>query len=344
MKRTILWAFAAYWACCVSLWMGASEALASSHDQEFYGVIESLPAGLYGPWTVSGRLVHVTHSTRLKQKHGPFSVGTVVEVEGWPQSDGSFLAREIESKGYAPGTVGNAVKFYGTIQSLPPGLIGQWVVSGQQVEVTPTTWLKAEHGPFVLGALVEVEGIRRADLSILASKIETKSQGGVSGGGEIKFYGTVEFIPPGTLGAWQVGGRTVWVDAQTRFEESHGPILVGTLVEVKALLNPDGSYRAREIESKPQFGGFTPSPGSGGSPVAAPLPSGSSIKIKGLVESMPARGLFGMWRIAGREVEVTLQTRIREKHGALRVGGRAEVKGIVAADGRVLATSLESKR
>lgn len=48
-------------------------------------------------------------------------------------------------------------EFYGTIDSLPSGNIGVWMVKGQKVEVTSKTDLDIDHGPLAVGSCVEVE-------------------------------------------------------------------------------------------------------------------------------------------------------------------------------------------
>jgi hypothetical protein len=64
---------------------------------EFSGAVQSLPAGgLVGDWVVDGRTVHVTASTELDLDGGSIAIGTRVEVEGQPRSDGSIDANEIE--------------------------------------------------------------------------------------------------------------------------------------------------------------------------------------------------------------------------------------------------------
>ena len=65
---------------------------------EFSGTVESLPddGGLVGDWKVGDRIVHVTTSTEIDLDGGTVAVGTMVEVEGKPQKDGSIVADEIE--------------------------------------------------------------------------------------------------------------------------------------------------------------------------------------------------------------------------------------------------------
>lgn len=50
-------------------------------------------------------------------------------------------------------------------------------------------------------------------------------------------------------------------------------------------------------------------------------------KFYGPVESMPQGGIFGMWRVGGREVLVTERTFIKEEYGRIGLGAQVEVKG-----------------
>jgi hypothetical protein len=47
--------------------------------------------------------------------------------------------------------------FYGVIEQIPEGNIGTWVIGGRSVEVTETTSLEEDDGPFVVGACVQVD-------------------------------------------------------------------------------------------------------------------------------------------------------------------------------------------
>lgn len=49
-------------------------------------------------------------------------------------------------------------------------------------------------------------------------------------------------------------------------------------------------------------------------------------KIYGIVEKMP-QDLVGIWVVNGREVVVTKDTRIKEKHGKAEAGAYVEVEG-----------------
>jgi uncharacterized protein YdeI (BOF family) len=48
---------------------------------DFYGFVESRPAGVAGTWVISGRSFVATEQTRLATDDGPLNVGTCVSVE-----------------------------------------------------------------------------------------------------------------------------------------------------------------------------------------------------------------------------------------------------------------------
>ena len=147
---------------------------------ELKGAIERLPVGqgFIGDWRVNGRTVHVSLATFLNQEHGTFVVGAFVEVKGTMRADGSIDATRIElqSSSSDSGGEGQSANLKGTIQSLPSssGLIGDWIVNNQTVHVTSSTKLKAEHGSFAIGTRVKVKGLRLADGSIVATKIQVR--------------------------------------------------------------------------------------------------------------------------------------------------------------------------
>jgi len=243
---------------------------------------------------------------------------------------------------FADGDDGN-YKFYGTVESFPAGLIGDWVVSGRTVHVTAATRIEQHHGPIAQGACVEVKGWLQPDNSIDATKIETKEPwkcSGSGGGGSsyVEFYGLIESLPStsGWIGDWVVSGRTVHVTAATRIEQHHGPIAQGVCVEVKGLLQSDNSVNATKIETKEPW----KCPGSGGGGGGGT----GYTEFYGTIETLPnTSGWIGDWVVSGRMVHVDATTRIEQEHGPVAVGAYVEVKGWMQADGSVNATKIEVK-
>ena len=76
----------------------AGNANNQGRSEKLKGTVQTLPlsAGLIGDWIVSGRVVHVTSSTRLNNQHGNFAVGTRVKVKGLSLADGSIVATKIQ--------------------------------------------------------------------------------------------------------------------------------------------------------------------------------------------------------------------------------------------------------
>ena len=308
----------------------------AGHDNEnkFTGVIESLPngAGFVGDWRVAGRTVHVTSSTRIEQSDGQAAVGATVKVEGTTRADNSVDAASIEVKEGAGNDDNAQPTFKGTIEilSTAAGFIGDWRVGGRTIHVSAATRIETEFGPVAVGAFVEIQGTVRADGSMDATKIETKSN--VAGGdGRDELKGTIEALPStaGFIGDWRVSSRTVHVSADTIINQEHGAAAVGASVEVAGTQRADGSIDATRIEVQPSSGD------SSG--------EGQGTNVKGAIQNLPSSGLVGDWIVAGRLVHVVSSTKLNAEHGAFVVGARVKVKGLQMADGSVVATKVQLK-
>src|SRR5262249_36150668 len=102
-----------------------------------------------------------------------------------------------------------------------------------------------------------------------------------------------------------------------------GMVAVGSSVEIKGLMQADGSINAAKIE----------------------VENDAEAEFKGKIESLPATNdLVGDWRVSGRTVRVTAMTEIERKYGMVAVGAFVEVEGTMQADGSVLAQEIEVKQ
>lgn len=224
-------------------------------ESEAYGVIDSLPAtpDLVGPWVIGGITYQVTTTTVLED--GPFTVGLLVEVHFVYEADGTLRATKVEGK-HESSDDRSIAKLYGRVGVLPgrPDLTGTWTIAGETYNVTPSTRLKQEHGAFQINACVEVYYHLDASHARVADKIETrpdsKCQAGSPGGPEVsRTYGFVDQMPPaGLVGTWIIGGVAYDARASTRFEESHGPFMVGAYVEVHYTIE-GGVKVAQKVET-----------------------------------------------------------------------------------------------
>ena len=292
---------------------------------------------------------------------GTLQVGWRVEVLFNKQADGTRVAVQVRMSDddVGPGTPGMPgtptppapvptptpgmwVKFYGTIESMPVGRVGTWLISGRQVEVTSATWVDEHKGVAQVGAPVEVEGIQQADGSVQAFKIEVerRARGGNRNtiGTYTKFYGIIESLPAdGLIGTWQVSGRTVEVTTATYIEMEDGIPTVGAFVEVKGYLRPDNSILADKVEVKEEETTEHPGDDDADDDRGAPY-----IEFRGQIERLPA-GLIGEWQVSGRVVRVTAQTRLEQEDGPFTVGAWVEVKGYQQPDGSIDAREIETK-
>jgi len=64
-------------------------------------------------------------------------------------------------------------RFYGTVQRIPAGRCGAWIVNGRQILVARETKIVEGYGSAVVGAYVEVEGYNTGK-SFNACKVEVK--------------------------------------------------------------------------------------------------------------------------------------------------------------------------
>jgi hypothetical protein len=280
----------------------------------------------------------VTSSTRIEQTDGQVAVGATVKVEGTTRADNSLDAASIEVKQGASGDGsgnddGAQPTFKGTIEilSTAAGFIGDWRVGGRTIHVSAATRIETEFGPVAVGAFVEIHGTVRADGSMDATKIETKSN--VAGGdGRDELKGTIEALPSagGLIGDWRVSSRTVHVSADTIINQEHGAAAVGASVEVAGTQRADGSIDATRIEVQPSSGDSGDSSGEG-----------QSTNVKGAIQSLPSSGLVGDWTVGGRLVHVVSSTKLNAEHGAFVEGARVKVKGLQMTDGSVVATKVQ---
>ncbi|MEP7343506.1 MAG: DUF5666 domain-containing protein [Acidobacteriota bacterium] len=302
----------------------------------FTGKIDELPSSpsRAGDWKVSGRIVHVSATTKIDQSKGQVAVGVPVEVDGLIQLDGSVNATEIEVKPAT--TTGIPVEFLGKVEKLPStqDRSGDWVISGRTVKVIYKDTIKSEHGEVMIGSLVKVQGIVQLDGSIIATRIDVlpSIEPPVL---SVYFRGTVEMLPPsngtvpGFIGDWKVSGRTVHVAVSTPVNEDRGKVAIGATVEISGTLANDGSVSAQKIAV-----------------IGTPTPN--LIRFTGKVSVLPPSngivpGFIGDWKVGDRVVHVAVATKVNEEKGKVAIGAVVEVVGAERQDKSVDATTIEVK-
>lgn len=97
-------------------------------------------------------------------------------------------------------------------------------------------------GKILMGALA----VTSALIPVVAPDMALARRGG-DDGNRSEFYGIVEERPENSLrGTWVIGGRTFTADAGTEFDQSEGPLRVGSCAKVEVR-----NGRVHEIDSEP---------------------------------------------------------------------------------------------
>jgi hypothetical protein len=311
--------------------------------REAYGIIQQAPQhGLLGDWLIGNVAYRALPGAEFKQRYGPLVVGACAKVQ-YSGAEAPYRVHKLESKPLSDcggnGTIppvtptpqpGQVVERYGRIDSFPESLIGDWVVAGIPYVATDATRFKQENGVFDVGVCVKLHAYTNTEPATLR-KVETErdhkcndddDEDDIIGRGEL--YGTVQSLPDGLLGEWNIAGITFLVDESTELEQKNGVFAVGVVVKVEFVIRTNGDFYAREIELKSNV---RPNKGH----------------AFGVIDSLPAERI-GVWTIGGIDYQVTAATRLREKHGSFEVGARVRVKYVVGENGQRVATRIETTR
>ena len=198
---------------------------------EFRGPIEAMSTDM---WTVAGFDLVVDDGTSFEHLERA-ALGVSAEVKARRMADGSLLAIKIDVKG-DEFEQQREMEWKGRLNRFDAN---SWTVDGRTVMLDANTMVV---GQPIVGAMVEVKARQQFDGSLMASRLEVQRLQE-----RTEFMGVVQSMD---MNAWMIGGRTVQVDARTVFDESHGPIGLGVMVEVKARRMADGSWLAIRIKSE----------------------------------------------------------------------------------------------
>lgn len=319
--------------------------------REAFGIVQGAPGqGLLGDWVIGGIAYQAQQGAEFKQRNGPLVIGACAKVY-YSGAEAPFRVRKLESRHASDcpenGTIppitptpqpGERIEVYGRIDSFPAEWVGEWVVDEATYTATEDTEFKQHNGPFAVDACVKIEAFALTDATVTPPtirKIETErvhkcsdddNDEQIIGRGEL--YGEVQSLPDTLIGDWNIAGITFVTDEETRFEQRNGAFAVGSIVKVEFLIRSTGEFYARKIEAK-----STERPQRG--------------HAFGTVESLPEgqpEGQLGVWTIGGIDYQVTTQTVLRDRHGALEVGAKVRVKYRVDNAGVRTALKIETTR
>lgn len=223
-----------------------------AETQRVYATIAALPAAPYlGAWTI-GALSYVANADTQFESGASYAVGDCVEAE-YRVVAGTSVLTDVEPRRAARCVGGGVMRSYGTLSAMPVGGgAGDWTIGGTVVLVDGSTVLDPEHGPFVIGAWVEVHA-RLVAGRLTATKLETAVAPGTGG---IDAVGTLDTRPADDTGSWVIGGTSYAAtdDIQVALEDgARSARSAPVFVSVNAYRDAAGVLRLTQIRS----GGYT---------------------------------------------------------------------------------------
>lgn len=174
------------------------------------GMIDSFPVAITGSWVVSGTTYIVDDNTELKEKNGPFAVGACVRVDYGTTTSIATKLETIKECGTNVDDGNMYERVYGTIDSFPVGLIGDWVINGDTYTADAATELKSKKGPLAVGACAMVDYLPSSGLALKIESADSKHCSDDGNGGhtdkDAKLYGLLDSWPAGLIGTWVIDG------------------------------------------------------------------------------------------------------------------------------------------
>jgi hypothetical protein len=261
------------------------------------------------------------------------AVGEFLEVEGRREPDGSVTATRIKKE--------DRVGFGFEFRARLTGIDGTALLLGPaRVETTATTvYLNSSNQPITfgdlaVGQLLEVEGNRLSDGTLVARKVK-QEDGNTSGCAHlVEFSGPIATIDVAT-GVLSIGSRVVLVDGNTKLKDAAGNTITldqfkaGDLVKVEGNFNAEGDVIACELKKRLHDG-------NGGDP--------GTTRIFGDIGTIDTAALT--FTIGDVTVEATAETEIRSRRGRvlafsdLQPGFTVLVRGRALGNGRFAARRI----
>lgn len=284
----------------------AAEPDGAAFDVKFAGVITTVPATATDPWIIAGQTVKTDANTKIRMAtEEDAAAGMWADVMAKKQSDGTLLAIKL--------TVMPAeMRVIGPLEVMPEGDMGVWTVAGIDFTVNEETEISDRGEPMMVDGWVEVHAVQ-TETGLVATSIKS-----VEEQEDVEIYGAIEAF---SETEWTISGVTIAANADTKVM---GKPVVGLLAHVSVMMQEDGSLLARTIKvAWNEQGGWR-----------------QPQNVKGKIEAMPESGLIGVWTVAGKQVEVTAQTKVMQKKALAEVGATVHVVGYT--EGAVIKALLVS--
>ena len=153
--------------------------------------------------------------------------------------------------------------------------------------------------------------------------------------GDLEVHGRIDSFPAALIGTWVVDGVAYEADGSTQFKQEEGSFAVDKCVKI-AYLPGTSPFTIREVETENDSdcdGGATGTPDVTETPEVTSTPTpdstpdpGDQMKVRGIVESLPASGLIGAWIVNGVEYLADGDTEFEQNDGPFVVGACVELE------------------
>lgn len=311
--------------------------------------VDAMPeSGFRGIWTIGGVQYEIGAQTRVRQKDVPLRIGVCVELRYSGDAEPfSVLRLETERRSKCERHPGGTIpspesdnEIYGTLDSFPPELIGEWVINGTSYTATVETEFEQERGIFDVGACVKAHLF--TDNPTMIREIETTSHfrcgdsDDQDGNAHGRLYGVIQEFPADLIGDWQIGGTTVTANAATEFKQRGVAFAKGVTVRVHFVVI-DNIFYAIKIETK--FDNDDDDDDHND------VYEGAEGHAYGLIEILPENDdLIGTWVVAGISYTVSSDTHFVKPHSDFAVDVMVRVKYRIDGEGNLLARQIKTTR
>ena len=126
-----------------------------------YGVVDAMPDGLIGNWSIAGESMTATSDTNFRERFGELAVDAYVVSAGYFDDAGERIAMMIGTLSNQNGDdyhYGATWHAYGVVETMPESWFGPWTVAGQAFTATETTRFNEQHGPIDVGVAAHAVG------------------------------------------------------------------------------------------------------------------------------------------------------------------------------------------
>jgi hypothetical protein len=267
-------------------------------DVKFSGVITAVPAAEGEAWTIAGQTVQTNAYTKIRLPgEDPAEVGMWADVMAKKQDDGSLLALKLT-------VLLPEMRLIGPLEAMPEGDLGVWTVAGIDFTVNEDTKISDRGEPIMVDGWVEIHAVE-TEGALVATSIKS-----VDEQEDVELYGAIQAFSDTE---WTISTVAFAVSDETRIM---GKPQEGLLARASLKQTEEDGLVANHIKvAWDEQGGWR-----------------RPTQFTGKIEALPEGGLVGVWTVAGKQVDVSAQTKVMQRKALAEVGATVHVVGWTEGD------------